>query len=550
MNDSNETAGPATVFRNGPVYTADRQAPWTEAVAIRGARVLATGKDAEVRRVAGSDAAVVDLAGGMAMPGIIDMHNHALEGARAQLFEFPLQPSQPFDAVIAAVRTAAAKTKPGDWILGAGWGPAVAEKFLRADALRLLDEAAPDNPVLLKDISYHSRIANSKAMAAADKTAVEREARKGEIACDPSTGQWTGLFHEAAGAAMDAAAPAWTDDQLLASARHSLEIMNSLGLTGFNLAVASRRTMTAYRQLDDAGEMTARMAGYIDHRSPLTAKRDGIGAEFVAARGELRTRRVGVDFAKFFMDGVPSQRTSSMLRDYLDGTSGAQSHYSVDELADLIAPLDREGMRVKVHAIGDRAIRDVLDAIEKVRRRNGKGPMHQIAHVNFIPPEDIPRMSALGVVADLCPPLWYPSAITKRLAEVLGADYVALSHPIRALIEAGTLAAAGTDWPAIAPSPSPWPGMATLITRRHPTGDFPGEHRPEQKLDLDTALPMFTINPAIAMGIDNEAGSLTSGKYADLIVLDRNLKAIPPEEIVHTQVVATYFEGRRVYSGA
>jgi predicted amidohydrolase YtcJ len=137
----------------------------------------------------------------------------------------------------------------------------------------------------------------------------------------------------------------------------------------------------------------------------------------------------------------------------------------------LIAPLDRQGMSVKVHAIGDRAIHEVLDEIARVRGRSGRGPAHQIAHLNFILPDDIARMAELNVVADLCPPLWFPSPIQRRLADLLGQEFVDRSFPIRDMLRAGVLAAAGTDWPAVSPSPSPWPGLATLITRKHPSGE-------------------------------------------------------------------------------
>jgi predicted amidohydrolase YtcJ len=394
---------------------------------------------------------------------------------------------------------------------------------------------------------HHSRVANSRAIAAAGLGHIEAAASSPREVVRDAAGKPTGLLHEMAGATVDAAAPPWTDDQLQQSARHGVALLNSLGVTGFNLAVASRATVAAFHRLDASGALTTRIAAYIDHRSPLTAERDGIGVAFVAERRAFSTSRIHIDFAKFFVDGVPSQRTASMMQDYRDGSTGAQSLFGIVELADLIAPLDRQGMSVKVHAIGDRAIHEVLDAIALVRGRYGAGPPHQIAHLNFILPDDVARMAGLNVVADLCPPLWFPSAISRRLADLLGQEYVDRSFPIRDMLRAGVLAAAGTDWPAVSPSPSPWPWLATLITRKHPSGEVAGVHSPEQRLSLEEALPLFTINPARAMRIDGEAGSLTPGKSADIIILDRDLTAIAAEDIVSTQVVATFFEGRGVY---
>jgi predicted amidohydrolase YtcJ len=537
----------ATIFLNGKIYTAESRALWVEAVAIRGDRVIAAGHERDVATAAGDDPRMVDLAGRMAMPGIIDMHNHVLEGARGALFELALAPTQPIDTVIEAVRAAASQAPKGHWITGFGWGPFVAEGFSSLEGLRRLDEVSPDHPVVLRDISYHSRVANSLAIAAAGLPCIEAAAgHSGEIARD-AAGQCTGLFHEMAGATIDAAAPPWSAEQQRRAASHGIALLNSLGVTGFNLAVASRATVSAFRDLDEAGELTARLAAYIDHRSPLTAERDGIGPAFVAERKAFETSRIYLDFAKFFMDGVPSQRTASMMRDYRDGSPGSQSLYTVEGLAGLIGPLDEQGISVKVHAIGDRAIREVLDAIALVRSRNGAGPAHQIAHLNFIHEEDLLRMVSLNVIADLCPPLWFPSPIHRRLAEVIGQDYVERSFPIRDMLQLGILAAAGTDWPALSPSPSPWTGLSTLITRKHPLGEVPGVHRPDQRLSLEEALPLFTINPAKAMRVDGKAGSLASGKSADLIILDRDLTTIPPGEIVATKVSATFFEGRCVF---
>jgi predicted amidohydrolase YtcJ len=548
--DTGQDNGRPTVFLSGKIYTADARSPWVEALAIRDSRVVAAGSARNVTDAAGATARVVDLAGRMAMPGIIDMHNHVLEGARGALFELALSPALAFDAVLQMVKTTAEKTPPGQWITGFGWGPAVAESFASSEGLQRLNAASPSNPVVLRDISYHSRVVNSRAIDAAGIGAIEAAASRPSEVVRDAVGKPTGLFHEMAGAAIDAAAPPWSPEQLERSARHGVRLLNSLGVTGFNLAVASRATITAFRHLDAAGELTARMAAYIDHRSPLTAQRDGIGAAFIAERSGFATKRIAVNFAKFFMDGVPSQRTASVMRAYRDGTSGAQSLYTVDELADLIEPLDKQGMSVKVHAIGDRAIREVLDAIALVRQRNGVGPAHQIAHLNFIREDDLTRMASLNVVADLCPPLWFPSPIHQRLVVLLGQDYVDRSFPIRDMLNRGILAAAGTDWPAMSPSPSPWPGLATLVTRKHPTGETPGVHRPDQRLSLEEALPLFTINPAKAMRIDGDTGSLTPGKSADLIILDRDLTAIQPEDIAATRVTATFFEGRCVYGSA
>lgn len=204
-------------------------------------------------------------------------------------------------------------------------------------------------------------------------------------------------------------------------------------------------------------------------------------------------------------------------------------------------------MTVKVHAIGDRAISDVLDAIASVRAANGEGPLHHIAHMNYIRRADIARLPALGVVADFSPPIWFPNPGRARMTSLLGAERVERTWLIRDVVESGAIVGAGSDWPCMTLSPTPWLALSTMLTRRNPELPELGVHGPDQRISLDTAIRLFTINPAIAMGISSDTGSLTVGKSADFIVLDRDIFGIEPEAIAETVVSATYFEGRLVH---
>ena len=541
------------VFTNGRIYTLNPARPWATWLAVGQGRILGVGTEADLEPVVGSRTRIHDLGGRMVLPGIIDAHCHVLEGARSSLFEIEFSPATSFPDLLEAVKAVAHKPMRRPWITGGTWGPSLVQQLETETARRALDQVSAGRPVVLRDISFHSRFANSAALEAAGFHADTPDPPNGVIVRDPTTGLPSGLLHEAAAFKMDETAPAWSEDENLQAARASLALYNKLGVTGFQLAVASQRTLSVYKALDDAGELSAWIGMSIAMEAGLAQARDGIGPEAVAARHQFKSTHIELDFAKFFMDGVPSMRTAAFIEPYLaasPGEAGFQGHsfYTVPDLASRIAPLDRQGITVKIHAIGDRAIRDALDTIALVRAENGPdGPQHQIAHLNFIHPSDMPRLRQLNVLADLCPPMWFPSAHMRAMLKLLGPDRVARSWPIRSLLELGTDAAAGTDWPAIAPTPSPWPGLAAMVTRKNPYADSTERHEVSQAIDLPLAIELYTARAARALRIADRTGSLETGKSADMIILDRDLFETTPEEIAGTQVLVTLFEGRCVH---
>lgn len=536
------------VVRNARIFTVDAARPWAAALAIRNGRFIGIGDEAEVAVHRGPATEILDAEGALVVPGLIDSHTHAYEGGRAALASLRFSAADDLDSLIAAVAEAADAALPDAWLIGAGWSVGrLAGALGRPEALRRFDDATGGRPAALRDSSHHAVFANTAAMERAGVGQGTPAPVHGSI-LRHGDGAPSGLFLETACALIDRAMPPPAPAEREDYARHAVSLYNGFGVTGFVHAATSEATMATFAALDRRGELNAWVATCIATDTLLTPESDGVGEAVIARRAAHRTEHVGVDFAKYFLDGVPGSRTASFIAPYLDGPpEPVPPFFSVEELAGLIAPLDAAGIHVKLHAVGDWAIRTALDAIALVRERNGSaGPAHSIAHASYITEADIPRLAALNVVADFCPPLWFPNPILEANARLLGEARSRAAWPIGVIVRSGALAVAGTDWP-IVPSPNPWPGIAALVTRKHPAGTSEAAFRPEQALSVAQALTLCTLNVAKMMGISDRAGSIRAGKSADFAVLDRDLFAIDPAEIAGTRAVETYFAGRLVH---
>ncbi|MGB6553871.1 MAG: amidohydrolase [Candidatus Binataceae bacterium] len=541
------------VLVNGRIYTADASNPWVEALAIRDGKIAFVGADTDVKSLVGPDTAVIDLKRKMAMPGINDVHVHPMLGGRADLYECHFLPTLSLEQVLAAVRADARKAKPGAWIVGGAWGSNFTDKLSTLESLRALDEASEGHPVLLRDDSVHNRWVNSRALELAGIDSSTPDPEGGVIVRDEATRAPVGMLFESAVAAVEHAAevanPYSLETNVAALAR-AIEILNSFGVTGLQDAAVSGGVLSAYNHLEAQGKLSAWVVGSM-MAEPAGFLGHFVGDELIDQRAKFLSAHVTPSFVKIFLDGVPMSRTSAFIDPYLpDKAHGCcfrgATIKTVPELARLIAKQEDRGLCVKIHCAGDAAVRTALDAIDVVRSFKGATPLtHQIAHAGFVDPADIPRFRDLNVVADLSPILWYPNQIIDGIEQAVG-DRVRQYWPNRNLLEAGVLIATGTDWPVI-PNPDPWSGLEGLITRRDPNGRFDGALWPEQALDLQTAIEAYTVNPARAMGLGSVTGSLSVGKSADVIVLDRNLFEIAPTDIADTKVMTTFFEGRAVY---
>jgi len=540
---------PELILTDAQVRTMDPARPFAQALAIAGGRIVAVGTAGDVGALAGPGTRVVRLHGKALMPGLIDSHTHGLWGACRDLFEVFPGLGAPLQAVLDGVAAKVATTPPGAWIIGGPWRP-----FDRADLgarpCEMLDRIAPDHPVVLKDVSQHNLWVNSRAMRLAGIGAATPEVPGGRIERD-SAGQPTGILIETAGSLVQPFMQP-TAGQLAQAVVHMAGYFHSMGMTGFKEPMAFAAELKAYADADQAGRLRLHVGAHLTRFSPFAS--DWVPIEDLQAlRARYRTQHLDTGFAKLFLDGVPIARTAAFCAPYPGQKPAAHDPDALlliapDRLAEELILLDGAGFTVKMHAVGDRAIQVGLDAIAAARAANGpSGLRHEIAHSNFIRPEDMARFAALDAVPEVSPKLWYPNPVTPGQRQVLGDARAESCHPVRSLLDAGAAVIYGSDWPAAAPDADPWTGLAGMITRTDPTGRHSGSVGADQAIPLARALPVFTTNAARALRLDGVTGVLAAGASGDLIVLDRPLDGLDAPDLGATRPLATLFEGEVVF---
>jgi predicted amidohydrolase YtcJ len=531
------------VLRNGAVYTVDAARSWARSLAVRKGRIVHVGGDSLPEGLIGAGTEVVDLAGGMVLPGFQDGHVHLLLGG-VELGECALFTLATAEAVADSV-AACAEAHPDGWLRGAGWELTA---FPQANPSKaVLDRIAPERPVLLEAADGHSAWVNSRALGLAGITRDTPDPPDGRIERDPRTGEPSGTLRESAIELVSRLLPARTETELAAGLDRALGLAAERGITAVMEASASESDLRAYASADRAGRLSLRVV------AAAGAAPDSTGVMGVVRRlGEWRARhttpRVRPAVAKLFQDGVIESRTAALLAPYLDrGGDAGQPIYPQPVLDSLVLALEQASWQVHVHAIGDRAIRMALDAFERSRAAGGAtDPRHTITHLQLIDPADVPRFRRLGVVANFEPFWANGDEYLTRLAEpALGAARSRWLYPIGSLVAQGAVVTAGSDWSVS--SLAPLDGIQVAVTRR-----APGEHqrppwRPEQLVDLPTAIAMYTINAAYQNHLERETGSIEKGKLADLVVLERNLFEVPPGELHAVRVVRTILEGKTIF---
>jgi len=551
-------AGPASlVLTGGAVYTVDAARSWARAVAVAGGRIVAVGSDADMRDHVGPGTEVVNLRGRMVLPGFQDAHVHASGGGleRRQCDLTGVHTRQDY---LAAIRAYAGANPRAAWITGGGWGMDVFPGGVpgRDD----LDQVVPDRPVFLSNRDHHGAWVNSRALELAGVDATTPDPPDGRIE-RTAAGEPQGTLHEGAMSLVQRVVPPVTLDEQVAGVLAGQRYLHSLGVTAWQEAIVGEYAVVpdcfgAYREADGRGLLTGRVTGALWWRRSAGPSQLDFLAERRAAAGQGRFRATSV---KIMQDGVCENFTAAMLSPYLDGhgheTGGrGTSFFAPDELNEAVTAIDARGFQVHIHAIGDRAVREALDAIAAARAANGPtGGRHHIAHLQVVHPDDLPRFRELSVLAN-CQPLWASNEpqMTELTLPFLGPERAAWQYPFGSLAAHGAQLCFGSDWPVSSPDPM-WQ-MHTAVNRTTaPQYPFRGPDTgtpflPGERIGLPAAIAAFTAGSAYVNHDERDAGSVEPGKRADLVVLDRNLFAQPAAEIALAQVDLTLAGGTVVYA--
>lgn len=541
------------VFSGGPVFTANTVRSRARTVAVTDGRIVAVGGD-DLRDLVGPKTELVDLRGRMLIPGFQDAHVHPVWGG-LDMLRCDLAELGTAAEYLDAIGGYAAAHPDDEWILGGGWQMSAFPGG--TPTARALDAVVADRPAFFPNRDGHGAWVNSAALRAAGIDRDTPDPADGRIERD-ADGHPSGTLHEGGMSLVNRLLPEEPLERLTEALLVGQRYLHSYGITAWQDAIVGSYgdagdPAPAYLRAAAEGSLTARVVGAIwwDRTQ---------GLEQIPSILERRERYRGGRFAatsvKIMQDGVAENFTASMLEPYCDGhghfTDNSGISFVAPEILNEAVPiLDAEGFQVHFHAIGDRAVRECLDAVEHAIARNGRGDnRHHIAHIQVVHPEDVARFRDLGVAANM-QSLWAtlePQMIDLTLP-FLGEPRSAWQYPFGDLLRAGAVLAAGSDWSVS--TPNPLAAIHTAVNRTAAPGYEEGEYDaflPEQAIDLATSLTAYTAGSAWVNHLDDTTGTIEAGKLADLAVLDRDPFDGPAAEIGATRVLQTFVEGQRVYA--
>ncbi|WP_232664558.1 amidohydrolase [Pseudonocardia sp. TRM90224] len=540
------------VFRGGPIFTADAAGTIASAVAVRDGQIVAVGGDRTVEPYLGAADEVVELDGRLLVPGFVDAHVHPVMGGLERI-RCDLAEAATLRDYQRIIRDHVRRHPDEEWVLGGGWSM---DAFPGGRPARdLLDAVVGDRPALLPNRDHHSSWVSTAALRKAGVDRLTPDPPDGRIERD-ADGEPTGLLHEGAAELVRAVAPPDTQEDFDAALIEGQRYLHAHGVTAWQDAwvevlAAGPGVHEAYLRAERDGRLTATVSAAMWWERGCAP--EGVAeqvARLVAAGRTGPAYRAGT--VKVMQDGVVETFTASMLEPYLDrcghptGDRGI-GFLDAELLSAVTTALDAAGLQVHFHAIGDRAVRDVLDAVEAAGRANGTGGLrHHVAHLQVVHPDDLPRFHRLGVTATI-QALWaaHEPQMDELTLPFLGEPRATWQYPFGDLHRSGAPLAMGSDWPVSTPDPMAAIHVAVnRIDGAAPAGTPP--LGPEQALPLAVALRAYTAGSAAVAGFP-DTGSIVVGRTADLTLLDRDPFTLPVGEIATTGVERTYARGVEVH---
>ena len=546
--DSQEKS--ADIILIAPSFTMNADQPWASAVVIKGDKIIFVGDEQDAVLYQNSATQVIEMSGGMVLPGFIDSHVHLLWGG-IEMNDCRLHDLKTPTQIFQALRDYVVLHPKNEWLRGSGWElPIFPDGNPRKE---WLDEISPDKPVFLLSADGHSAWINSKALALAGINAQTPDPVNGRIERDPNSKEPSGVLREDAMGLVEPLLPLYTKDQIDTGLQFAVKEANRLGITaildaGTESYTSNDSIRRSYDGLDSYREATldkkiSMRVAVSQYANPESWKDD-----LTQMKKRRFANELGVmNTVKIFSDGVIEGGTAALLEPYLGTDDHGILNWHPDTLKKAVAEYDKAGFQVHVHAIGDWGIRSTLDAFEYARQHNGvEDKRHMMSHIQLIHPKDVPRFKELNIIASF-QALWaYPDKyITDLTLPVLGPVRSKWNYPINSVFLSGARITGGSDWTVS--SLNPLDAIEVAVTRRELGKNDGDALLPEEAVELETMLRAYTLEGAFSLFKENEIGSLEAGKLADIIILDRNLFQIPPYEIHNASVVQTIFNGKIVY---
>jgi hypothetical protein len=531
------------VFYNGRIWTGIDSLSFVEAIAVKDNRILAMGSSAEIESYRGTKTKSMDLGGKLMIPGFNDAHIHFLGGSMG-LLDVDLNDVSSIEELVARIKKFAADHPDRKWITGRGWqytmfpGGLPGKEYL---------DSAVQVPVFVRAYDGHSAWANSAALRAAGINRNTSFDGFGEMVKDPQ-GEPTGVFKEHAMGLVDIKIPAPSKEEKLAALRLGIKRALSLGITSIANASGDEEELKLYEELLRNQELAIRVAACFSVGEATTKKainryrslKDSIGHNrFLTARN-----------VKFMLDGVIESHTAAMLEPYADVKPGEPTPAGsltlpIDTYQQLVQDLDSTGFQIYTHAIGDRAVREALNAYALALKTNGSTSRHRIEHIETIAPVDIPRFSQIGVLPSMEPIHAEPGTVAVW-ANAIGQQRLPNSFAWAAQLKAGNHLVFSSDWPACV-NMNPIRGLHTAVNRKTIEGQPEEGWVAEQRISITDALVAYTQGGAYSSSEEADKGRVAVGQLADLVVLSENLFAMDPAKIYQARVLLTMVDGKIVY---
>ncbi len=531
------------ILLNGNIRTQDAKRPSAEAVRLHGSKIVQVGSNDAVKAAAGRREEIIDLKGKLVLPGLIDSHFHFYEMAR-NYGSVDLSTVFSFNEMEKAVAAKAAQSRSGEWVLGYGFNESDWPENRMPDKTDL-DRVSPENPVCIWRSDLHLGVANSSALKAAGIDSATPDPEGGTIARD-GAGNPTGVLREIALNLIKEAVPAKSEADILENMERGMQDLHALGLT----AVHDIRLMGGE---DGAASLKAWQRLYEENRlhlrchvslpGEMTEEAVGLGLRTGFGNDKLRLGHL-----KFFSDGGMGARTAWMIEKYLDAEYGIPAT-SVEEIEAAAMKADKAGLRLLVHAVGDRANREMIAMFERVEKA-GQGKKgrkhaipHRIDHVQMVRPEDLDRMAALNNVIASCQP--NNLSIDISMIDMCAGEKGKYAYALRRILDRHIPLVLSSDAPVS--NPNPLAGIYSAVTRKRMDRTPEQGWYPDQALRVEEAVSGYTLSAATAAGQQDIFGSIAEGKFADMAVFETDIFSIPAEEIADVRVDMTLFDGEVVY---